>query len=325
MRTSGMRHALALFATLALGASSACRGGPPASLPEVRVLVTVSDEASAVLAQAARSRGVAAVKLVSTPAEAEVYWLRDPAEVVALGDRVQAGALPPSPDVDARLLDPRGRFLPVAARARVLVVNRRVPLPFEPQSLRDLADPRASGRVALAAMTSDEGAATVAALTLAFGNANVSRFLAALAKNEPFLGASDAEVRARVVNGDAAFGLVGSEIAAAGAASAAGLEVVVPDQSGGRGAIVVPTAVALAPGAGDAAARLGHWLAGPEAERVLVARVPGLMPLRDEVPVPVGVHPTRALRVVLIDWDRFAEEKQKVRTALQGWPEQWRR
>jgi iron(III) transport system substrate-binding protein len=164
----------------------------------------------------------------------------------------------------------------------------------------------------------------VAALTLSFGNAEVSRFLAALAKNDPIIAADDAEVRARVANGDAAFGLVGSEIAAAGAASAAGLEVIVPDQDS-RGAILVPTAVAVATTAGDAASKLAHWLAGAEAEQVLVARVPGLMPLRDGVPVPVGVHPTRRLRVVLIDWDRFAAEKQKVSTALKGWPEEWRR
>jgi iron(III) transport system substrate-binding protein len=302
--------------------AAACRSEQP-SLPEVRVHATVGDDAAAVLAQAARARGVAAVKLVPTSADAEVFWLREPSEVVALGAGVRTG-LPALADADARLMDPRGRFLPVVARARVLVVNPRVPLPFEPRSLRDLADPRARGRIALPSLTSDDGASTVAALTLSFGNAAVSRFLAALAENDPIITANDAEVRARVVSGDAAFGLVGSEVAAAGAASAAGLEVIVPDQDS-RGAILLPTAVAVATSAGDAAAKLAHWLAGAEAEQVLVARVPGLMPLRDGVPVPVGVHPTRALRVVLIDWDRFAAEKQKVRTSLERWPEEWRR
>jgi iron(III) transport system substrate-binding protein len=262
------------------------------------------------------------VRLVATPAEAEVFWLGDPAEVIALGKRVQSAALAQSERTDARLLDPRLRFLPVGARARVLIVNPRVPLPFEPQDLRDLADPRASGRVALAAFTSDEGATTLAVLTMSFGDDSVSRFLRQLAGNEPIIAASDAEVRDRVASGDAAFGVVSSEVAAAGAASAAGLEVVVPDQSG-RGAILLPTAVALAPDAGEAARKLAFWLAGPDAEQLLVARLPGLMPLHEGTPVPVGVQSTRTVRALLIDWNKFAEEKQKVKAA--DWPKEWHR
>lgn len=313
-------HLLAAALVVAL---AACRGKPAPSLPEVSVHATVGDAAAAVLVQAARANGVADVRLVPSAAEADVFWLGDPAQVLALGDRVVPGTFAPSPDTDPRLVDPTGRFLPLCARARVFVVNPRVALPFDPKSMRDLADPRASGRVALAALTTDEGATTIAALTLRFGNASVSQFLGALARNHPLVVASDAEVRARVASGDAAFGVVGSEIAAAGAASAAGLEVVMPDQDG-RGAIVVPTAVAVAAGATAQATALAQWLAGPQAEQVLVARVPGLMPLREGVPVPVGVLPTRSLRVVaLIDWDRFAAEKQKVRAALRGWPDEW--
>jgi iron(III) transport system substrate-binding protein len=309
-------------ATLVVLALAGCRSEKASPLPEVRVHATVGDTASSVLVQAARDRGLAAVRLVATPAEAEMFWLGDPAEVIALGARVQPAALAQSERTDARLLDPRLRFLPVGARARVLIVNPRVPLPFEPKDLRDLADPRASGRVALPAFTSDEGATTLAVLTLSFGDDSVSRFLQQLARNEPFIARSDAEVRDRVASGEAAFGVVSSEVAAAGAASAAGLEVVVPDQSG-RGAILLPTAVALAPDAGERARELGFWLAGPDAEALLVARLPGLMPLHEGTPVPVGVQSTRAVRALLIDWNRFAEEKQKVRAA--DWPEEWRR
>jgi iron(III) transport system substrate-binding protein len=312
--------AVAVVAAVALGA---CRGKAP-SLPEVRVHATVGDAHTAVLVQAARASGIAAVRVVATPAEAEVLWLGEPAEVLALGALVRPAALPAHADVDTRLLDGRGRFLPVGARARVLLVNPKAKLPFEPQNLRDLADARASGRVALVGLDSDEGAATVAALRLTFGEESVTRFVEALAKNDPQVAASDAEVRDRVAQGDAAFGLVGSESAAAGAASAAGLQVVFPDQQG-RGAVLLPTAVALTTNASGEAAKLAHWLAGLEAEQVLVARIPGLMPLRDGVPVPVGVQPTLSVRARIIDWDRFAEQKRQAREALKGWPDEQRR
>jgi iron(III) transport system substrate-binding protein len=318
-----MRRAL-LAIVLAALTLAGCRGGKPAQVPEVRVHVTMDGDAAAVLVQTARARGIADVKLVPTPAEAEVFWLRDPAEVVALGDRIQVQAFPAPTDIDARLLDPRGRFLPVCARARVFIVNPRAGLPFEPRTYADLADPRAKGRVALTPLTSDDGLSTVAALALRHGMKGVMGFLEALAKNEPYLAESDAEVRDRVIRGEAAFGLVGSELAAAIAASAAGLEVVVPDQAG-RGAILIPTTVSVAPGAGEHAVKLAHWIAGRDSEAVLAARVPGLMPLRDDVPVPVGVQPTPALRAMVIDWDRFVTAKETVRTALEGWPEQWLR
>ena len=90
-------------------------------------------------------------------------------------------------------------------------------------------------------------------------------------------------------SGKAAFGLAGSEQAAAGAVSVAALEVVYPDQSG-FGTLVFPTAAAvLQRGVENPSVHaLAAWLAGSDAEQLLVARTPGLMPLRVEVPLPPG-------------------------------------
>ena len=164
-----------------------------------------------------------------------------------------------------------------------------------PTNLRDLADPRLRGRIALVHPGRGAGPVTLAALSLTYGEASADRFLRLLAANAPRLLATEPEVRAAVASGESAVGLTGSVEGAAGAASAHALRIVYPDQAG-RGAVVLPTAVALlSPPAGGAppegAARLAAWLVGPEAERVLVARVPGLLPLRPDVPVPVGVEP----------------------------------
>ncbi|MFL5274473.1 MAG: ABC transporter substrate-binding protein, partial [Anaeromyxobacteraceae bacterium] len=254
-------------------------------------------------------------------AEGEVLWFGDPTEVVEAGAAVAEGAAPDAPGADPAFTDPRRRFAPACARAHVLVVSPRRALPFEPHGLADLADPRLAGAVALPPLASGSYPAVLAALRVAYGGASVARFLSLLAKNRPLRAASDADVRARVAAGDAAVGLVGSEEAAAGAASAAGLDVVVPDQAG-AGAVLLPTAVALAKAAAgrEAPRAVAAFLAGADAERLLAARVPGFMPLRADVPVPAGVRPAGNVRALALDWDALAVEKQRLLPALRRWP-----
>lgn len=308
--------ALALLLSLA----AACRPAPAPPAPEVLVHATVGEPAATVLTSALEARGIARVRRTAAPGEAELLWLRDPTEVVALGAAVAEGAAPEAPGVPERFLDARRRFAPLCGRARVLVVSPRARLPFAPSRLRDLADPRLAGLQALAPPGGAENLAAMAALSLAQGYAGLSRFLALLAAARPRLAASDAEARRLVAVGEAAVALTSSEEAAAGAASAAGLEVVYPDQ-GGRGTVLLPTAVALTPpGArSEPARRAAAFLAGPEAERLLVARAPGHIPLRDGVPVPVGVQAAASLRTARLDWDRLAAEKVRIAPLLGQW------
>lgn len=307
---------------LALVALAACARTAP-ELPAVRLFAS-EDLPAQVVADAAARFGVARVERVLRPEDAEVAWLSDPAAALALGPRLRAGSAPAPPGVGERWTDPARRWAPVAARARVLLLAPGARLPLDPLNLRDLADPRLRGRVALAVPARGAGPTTCAALALVYGEASAARFLRLLARNAPRVVGSDAEARAAVASGAAAVGLASSTDGAAGAASAHALRVVYPDQLG-RGAVVLPTAVAvLAPAAGEpspGAVRLAEWMAGPDAERVLVARAPGLLPLREGVPVPVGVEPAMNLVALSLDWDRLAAETERCRAALQAWPE----
>jgi iron(III) transport system substrate-binding protein len=304
---------------LVLLAALACRS--PAPLAEVKVHATVSTQGARALASLAQSQKVARIALVPSPEAAEVAWFGDPSEAVEARALLAKVAVPVQPDVAARWKDPAGRFAPLCARARVLVVSPKASLPVAPRNLRDLADQRLAGQQALASFAVGLGPATVAALAAASGEDETRRFLDRLASNRPRLVQSDEEARLMVATGVAAFGLTGSEEAAAGAVSAAALEVVYPDQQG-KGAVVLPTAVALLEaGAGsEAARRLVTWMAGPEAERLLVARAPGYLPLRAGVPLPLGVRPADGVRSLPLDWDRLAELKRRMGPPLQSWP-----
>jgi iron(III) transport system substrate-binding protein len=203
----------------------------------------------------------------------------------------------------------------------VLVVDPAARLPFAPARYRDLADPRLAGRQALAALGSGSGPVFAAALSMAWGEEGVARFLSDLARNRPLLAASDGEARALVARGAAAVGLVGSEEAAAAAASAAGLEVVYPDLSG-RGTVILPTAAAITRGgsSSEAAHRLLAWMGGADAETLLVARAPGLLPLRGGVAVPVGARSVEGMRSPALDWDDLAAEKRRWAARVARWP-----
>jgi iron(III) transport system substrate-binding protein len=311
------RAALVTLALLA--AASGCR--PPAPLPEVKVHATVSPLAAGALVTLAANRRVARVVIVPEVRDAEVAWFGDPTQALEAAALLVEGSAPAQGDVEARWRDGRGRFFPLCARARVLLVGPGAVLPVAPGQLRDLADPRLAGRQALVPFGRGDGPLTAAALALVLGEPGALAFLDGVARQQPRLAASEGEVQGLVARGAAAFGLAGSEQGAAGAASAAALEVVYPDQ-GGSGTMVFPTAVALLRGGASSrpAQRLLEWMAGADAEQLVVARAPGLLPLRGDVPLPPGVRSAAALRSPALDWERLAEMKRTLAPRLERWP-----
>jgi len=305
----------AVCASLALGCS------PGAPLPEVKVHASVSPLAAQALVTLAVNRRVARVVLVDDPAEADLAWFGDPVQALRQAPLLVPGSAPDARGVAARWKDPPGRFFPIGAHARVLLVNPRVELPVSPRHLRDLADPRLAGLQAVVPLGRGEGPATLAALALLSSDEAALRLAAAIARQRPQLALDGSGVQALVASGKAGFGLAGSEEGAAASVSAAALEVVHPDQDG-FGTLVFPTAGAiLKKGVSrPAALALADWLSGADAEQLLVARVPGLMPLRGDVPLPPSVKSVRDLRSPELDWDRLAETDRRLSTHLGRWP-----
>ena len=308
--------AAAMCASLALG----CSPGEP--LPEVKVHASVSPLAAQALVTLAVNRRVARVVLVDDPAEADLAWFGDPVQALRNAPLLVPGSAPDGSGVAARWKDPRGRFFPVGAHARVFLVNPRSVLPSPPRHLRDLADPRLAGLQAVVPFGRGDGPATFAALALLSSDQAALRLAAAIAQQKPHLGRDARGVQALVASGKAAFGLAGSEEGAAAAVSTAALEVVHPDQDE-FGTLVFPTAGAiLTKGVSRPAAHaLAEWLSGADAEQLLVARVPGLMPLREDVPLPPSVKSASDLRSPVLDWDRLAEADRRLTTHLGRWPD----
>jgi iron(III) transport system substrate-binding protein len=309
----------ALLAVLAGSVLGGCSADAP--LPEVKVHASVSPLAARALATLAVNRRIARVVFVADPAGADLAWFSDPVEALRHAPLLVDGSAPDERGVAPRWKDPRRRFFPVGAHARVFLVDPRNSLPLPPRHLRDLADPRLAGRQALVPLGRGEGPATLAALAQLSSEEAALRLAAGIAQQQPRLAPDDASVRALVASGQAAFGLSGSEDAAAGAMSAAALEVVYPDQDG-FGTLLFPTSAAvLASGAAKPAAlALADWLSGADAEQLLVARAPGLMPLRVDVPLPPGVRSARDVRSPVLDWETLAALDRRLAPQLGHWP-----
>ncbi|HYV68188.1 MAG TPA: extracellular solute-binding protein, partial [Myxococcales bacterium] len=180
--------------------------------------------------------------------------------------------------------------------------------------------PWLKGKVALAAPTGGASLAHFAALFQAWGEARMQAWMKQLRENGAQVLDSDDEVRQAVVTGKAIAGLLSSDEAAKAAASAAHVSVEYPNQRS-IGTFVWPTALSR-PKDGrnaQAAAQLAERLASRDIEQLLVARVPGFLPLRAGIPVPPGVNSAANLAVVSVDPARIVAEIERRKDELAAW------
>jgi iron(III) transport system substrate-binding protein len=251
---------------------------------------------------------------------AEVRWDSDPYGAIAAAAHGQLAAAPlTAQDVPPLWKDPGGTWVAVGGRAEVLLVNQDVLQDHPaPQRLTTLTEPWLKGKVALAAPSGGMALAHFAALYQAWGAERMDAWLAQLKINQTQIYATDAEVRAAVVEGRAIVGLLASDEAAQAVASAAHVTAVYPNQRT-IGTFVWPTALAVSKTASEAAKNLAEALAGKNIEALLVARVPGYLPLRAEIPVPPGVRSASNLVVISVDPSRIVAEIAQRKESLTAW------
>lgn len=254
--------------------------------------------------------------------QADVFWSGDPVRPFLLIKRglvapyvsAQVQGLPPG------LRAPDGSWTGVAARARVLLVNRKlVSDQAMPRSIRDLAAPQWRGKTAIANPLFGTTTMHVAALFAKWGTDEARAFLDALKANDVRVASSNGEVKRLVASGEVAFGLTDTDDANEAKKEGADVEVVYPDADQ-LGTLVMPTSVVLmAKGPNpDAGKKLVDFLLSPEAERRM-AESAAHMPLRAGVATPSGVRSVSGIRAMEVDYARVAEEMEKVQPWLRQW------
>ena len=252
----------------------------------------------------------------------DVRWDSEPYGAIAAAAR---GELTPAPasgmDVPPLWKDPGGTWVAVGGRAEVLLVavddlqDHGAPVRFTA-----LTESWLKGKVALAAPTGGMSLAHFAALYQAWSAERMEAWLKQLKANDPQIYDTDDQVRQAVVSGRATVGILSSDEAAKAAASAAHVLMVYPNQRS-IGTFVWPTALSVPKNAKnpEAAEKLAERLADRSTEQLLVARVPGYLPLRPDIPVPPGVRSASNLVVVSVDPGRIVSEIAMRKAALADW------
>lgn len=254
--------------------------------------------------------------------QADVFWSGDPVRPFLLIKRglVQPYLSPQAEGLPAGLRAPDGAWTGVAARARVLLVNRKLVRAGDmPRSIRDLADARWKGQAAIASPLFGTTTMHVAALFATWGDAPARAFLERLKSNGVRIASSNGEVKRLVVAGEVAFGLTDTDDANEALKEGADVEVVYPDADG-DGTLVMPTAVVLLARAPhpEPGKKLVDYLLSAEAERQMAAAA-AHMPLRAGVPTPSGVRRVSDIRATAVDYARVADEMERIQPWLRQW------
>lgn len=252
----------------------------------------------------------------------DLRWDLEPYGAILAAARGELAPIPSSAqDVPGLWRDPAGTWVAVGGRAEVLLVGiEALGDHGAPVRFTALTESWLKGKVAVVAPTGGASLAHFAALYEAWGTERMEAWLAGLKANEVQLLDSDDAVRNAVVTGAATVGILSSDEAAKAAASAAKVLVVYPNQRS-IGVFVWPTALSRPKSSphADAAATLAERLGDRATEQLLVARLPGFLPLRANIPVPPGVSSAANLVVISVDPARIVEEIARRRSDLADW------
>ena len=255
-----------------------------------------------------------------TPPASGLRWESEPYGAIAAA---AAGELSPMPQAGQSVpplwRDAGGTWVAIGGRAEVLLVNTdELGDHGAPVRFTALTEPWLKGKVAIAAPTNGPALAHFAALYQAWTPERMEIWLGGLKANQVQLFDSASEVRQAVVTGKAAVGILTSDQAAMAAASAAHVLVVYPNQKS-IGTFVWPTALSVPKNASDDARRLADRLADKSTEQLLVARVPGYLPLRGDIPTPPGVRSAANLVVVSVNPGTIVTEIALRKARLIAW------
>jgi len=213
-------------------------------------------------------------------------------------------------DYPEQYRDPEGYWYGFAARARVLIVNTELVSPEQvPRSIRDLADPRWRGRVAIAKPLFGTTASHVACLFAALGTDEATRLLESFNANEIRVVAGNKTCAELVGSGQLALGLTDTDDALIELEAGRPVRIVFPDAGPeGLGTPLLPNTLAVIRGAPhpEAARKLINYLLSPEVEARLAAGPSGQIPLNPRTTVRSRVLQWGVLKPMAVDFAQAA-------------------
>ncbi|MBI1322142.1 extracellular solute-binding protein [bacterium] len=207
--------------------------------------------------------------------------------------------------------DPQGFWFGFAARARVLILDRRAfPNDRKPSSIRDLADPRWRGKCGIAKPFFGTTATHAACLYAQWGSDRADRYFDGLVANQVQVLAGNKPVAEAVAAGHLAFGLTDTDDALVMAAQGHPVDIVYPDTTGeGFGTLFLPNTLAIVKNSPNpqAARRAIDWLYRPDTETRLSEGPSGQIPVSARARKSPKVESPATVKPMKVDFEAAAD------------------
>ncbi len=254
--------------------------------------------------------------------QADVYWANEPirAEVLKQWGISASYISPNAKGIPDAFKDPEGYWTGFSARARVLIVNKRVK--DKPSSILAYTDPRWKGKAVIANPLFGTTAVEMAALFTIWDDKRTKNIMEEIKKNGVKISTSNGESADLVASGEFDFSLVDSDDAINRMKQGKPVEMIYPDQGKDEiGCLLLPNVVILIKGAlhPENAKRLIDYLLSKETERKLAFADCAQIPLHSGVETPQDVPKIENIMSMRIDYAKVAQKLREIQPFLKEW------
>lgn len=252
--------------------------------------------------------------------KADVFWSSEILHTIRLKreDILAPYISPNAQDIPASFKDLHGFWTGFAARARVILVNRKLLANMQsPHSIRDLVDPRWKGMGGFSFPMFGTGNTHALALFHTWGIQPATNFFEQCVKNQVHVLDGNSVVRDRIVSGDIVFGLVDTDDAYQAILKGHPVEMIYPDQDE-MGTLLIPNTVALIAHAPhpQSARKLIDYLLSETVEETLAFSGSLQIPLRAHIKRPSDCPSLTTLKVFTVDFESLAERADEYSKVL---------
>ncbi|RLD08575.1 MAG: iron ABC transporter substrate-binding protein [Chlamydiae bacterium] len=254
--------------------------------------------------------------------QADVYWANEPIRAEVLKQR---GISAPyfsknAAGIPDNFKDSKGYWTGFSARARVLVVNKKVKK--KPASIIAYTEPQWKGKAVIANPLFGTTTTQISALFTIWGDTRAKDFMNKVKENKTKISSSNGESADLVASGEFDFSLVDSDDAINRSRQGKPIEMIYPDQGKNEiGCLIVPNAAVLINGAPHIAnaKKLIDYLLSKQTEKKLAFADCAQIPLHTGVDTPKELKNIEQLKTMKINYGEVALELQKIQPFLKSW------
>ncbi len=256
---------------------------------------------------------------------ADVFWTDDIESAVKLKNRgvSQSYISLNSVGIPSFFKDPQGYWSGFSARAKVILVNKKVQ--DKPKSVTALTEPVWRQRCVIPNPVLPSTHMQFAALFDFFGEERFNYFLSGMRNNLVAVLSSEQLCADKVASGEMDFTIVDNDIGISSIMQGKPIQMVYPDQQASQmGCLLIPNIVVLIKNSPHQAngKKLIDYLLSKETEQKLSFSDFALIPLHEGVPTPNYIPSIDKLHVMRIDLSTIAQKMNQSSQIIEDWMKQ---